>query len=604
MRTPTVRQRPAAPARKSQAGRGIDTRKRVQLAGLVIGAGACLLLARAADLQLVRDEFYQEKADSRTLRNVEIAAARGMITDRNGEPLAVSTPVLSIWGNPRELAAGLLAEGASRQKAEADIARLADALGTPLATLRASILARQDKTFLWIRRGMNPAAGEAVMALGVPGIYSSREFRRFYPRGEAFAHLLGFTNVDDRGQEGIELAFEEHLRGKPGLKRMVRDNRGRYIDSVDMLAAAEPGKDLALSIDHRIQYLTYRELKAMIEESGAASGSAVVLDVTSGEVLAMANLPSYNPNNPGTLLPEARRNRALTDLLEPGSTIKPLTVAAGLEAGVISVNSTFNTSPGRIANGKYTTSDTHNYGTLTTTGLIQKSSNVGMALIARRLGNQQFYDFLHKFGYGQRTGIGFPGERAGILPVPAQWDGTSKQTMSYGYAFTATPLQIAHAYATLGNGGVAIQPTLLRDGKGERRQVLDKDIADAVVRMMQTVTEPGGTATRAAILGYHVAGKTGTARKASGGGYSRRYVAYFAGLVPVGNPRFAMVVAVDDPDPEKGYYGGLVSAPVFSRVMEGTLRLMDVAPDDIESWIAAQQKSSGTMAAPVAGGAP
>ncbi|MDO5610019.1 MAG: penicillin-binding protein 2 [Pseudomonadota bacterium] len=592
-----VRKRPrpgnAPRGRAARDWRDWNLKQRVLLVGSVMGLCAVALVGRAAYVQLVDSEFYQDQGDQRFQRDIEIAATRGMITDRNGEPLAVSTPVQSIWANPAELA-----------ESPDNIRKLALALEMSPDELGRNVAQRADKQFLWIKRRMNPALADQVMALGIPGVHAQREFRRFYPQGEAFAHVLGFTNIDDYGQEGVELALDDWLRGKPGQKRIIRDNSGRQVENVDLLRAAEPGKDVALSIDRRIQYLTYRELKKMIEDSGAVSGSAVVLDVRNGEVLAMANLPSFNPNNVGSASREAHRNRALTDLLEPGSTIKPLTVAAGLEAGVINANSTFNTSPGWIANGRYRTTDTRNYGVLNTTGLIQKSSNVGMALIAHKLSNQQMYDFLRKFGYGQRTGIGFPGEAAGLLPVPARWDGTSKQTMSYGYAFNATPMQIVHAYATLANGGEMIQPTFVKDRQGERKQVLDPEIARSVLDMMQTVTETGGTATRAAILGYHVAGKTGTARKASGGGYSRRYVAYFAGIVPVENPRYAMVVAVDDPDPSKGfgYYGGLISAPVFQRVMDNTLRLMDVPPDDIETWIAAQQKTiasqrGGTLAA-------
>ena len=562
------------------ARRGFDIHKRVWLVGGGLGLCAMALVGRAVDLQLVNNEFYQKQGDERFQRDMEIATTRGLISDRNGEPLAVSTPVESVWVNPQQLAAE-----------PARIRDLARALALDEDALRSRISQKADKEFLWIKRRINPAIAQQVVALGIPGVYSQREFRRFYPQGEAFAHVLGFTNVDDYGQEGVELALDEWLRGKPGLKRVIRDNRGRIVENVDLLRAAQPGKDVQLTIDRRIQYLTYRELKAMIEQSGATSGSAVVLDVATGEVLAMANLPSFNPNNVGAGTKEAHRNRALTDLLEPGSTVKPLTVAAGLELGVITPKSVFNTNPGSIANGKYRTTDTHNYGVLDTTGLIQKSSNVGMALIARKLSNQQLYDFLHRFGYGQRTGIGFPGEAAGLLPAPGHWDGTRKQVMSYGYGFNATPMQIVHAYAALANNGVAVQPTFIKGRQGERKQVLDPRIARDVLHMMQTVTEPGGTATQAAILGYHVAGKTGTARKASGGGYSRRYVAYFAGVVPVDRPRYAMVVAVDDPS-KGSYYGGLVSAPVFRNVMEGVLRLQDVPPDDIQSWIAAQQDGS------------
>jgi cell division protein FtsI (penicillin-binding protein 3) len=403
------------------------------------------------------------------------------------------------------------------------------------------------------------------------------------------AQVLGFTNIDDRGQEGLELAFDDWLRGTPGAKRVIRDRRGRIVENVDLLRPAQPGRDLALSLDRRIQFLAHRELRTALQDTGASSGSAVVLDVATGEVLAMVNLPTFNPNAVGTSARDAHRNRSATDLFEPGSTMKPLTVAAGLEAGVITPGSLFNTNPGWIRNGRYRTTDTHNYGVLDTTGVIRKSSNVGASMIVHRLSDRQFYAFVRRFGYGQRTGSGFPGEAAGVFPAPDRWDGTSKQTMSYGYALSVTPLQIATAYAALGNGGVLHAPSFVKGQHGPSRRVLDSKIAREVLRMMQTVTEPGGTATQAAILGYHVAGKTGTSRKASAGGYSRRYIGYFAGLVPVDKPRFSMVVVVNDPDASrKGYTGGLVAGPVFRNVMEGALRLMDVAPDNLDAWLAAQ----------------
>jgi cell division protein FtsI (penicillin-binding protein 3) len=405
------------------------------------------------------------------------------------------------------------------------------------------------------------------------------------------AHVLGFTNIDDRGQEGLELAFDEWLRGKPGLEKVIRDRRGRIVENVDLVQPATPGRDLTLSIDRRIQYLAYRELKRQLLESGANSGSAVVLDIATGEVLAMANVPSFNPNAVETGNRDAHRNRAVTDTFEPGSTAKPLTVAAALEAGTITPRTLFDTSPGWISNGKYRTTDTHNYGTLDTTGVIRKSSNVGASLIARRLSDQQFYDFFHKMGYGTSTHSGFPGESSGSFPAPSRWSGTSKQTMSYGYGFSVTPLQVARAYATIANGGRAIQPTFVKGERNDPEQVLDPKIAAEVMKMMQTVTEPGGTATQAAILGYHVAGKTGTSRMAEGGGYSRsKYVSFFAGVVPVDNPRFAMAVVINEPT-QGSYYGGLVAGPVFHNVMEGALRLMDVPPDDIDSWLAAQAKA-------------
>ncbi|MEO6365679.1 MAG: penicillin-binding transpeptidase domain-containing protein [Luteimonas sp.] len=547
---------------------------------LVTGAlGLCslVLIVRAVDLQLIDNEFYRQQGNERFLRDIEIPTTRGMITDRNGEPLAVSSPVESIWANPRELT-----------KQQDRLSELAKALGVPPDYLKRKVSQRSEKEFMWLKRRINPAVARKIMAHNVPGVFSQREFRRFYPQGEAVAHVLGFTNIDDYGQEGVELAFDEWLRGKPGSKRVIRDRRGRIVENVDLLRAAQPGKDLTLTIDRRIQYLAYRELKTALLKSGATSGSAVVLDVATGEVLAMANLPSYNPNAVNGDNRDAHRNRAVTDLIEPGSTMKPLTVAAGLEAGVIKPQTMFNTNPGWIPNGRFRTTDHHNYGVLDTTGVITKSSNVGASMIVHRVPDQTFYDFVRRFGYGSSTHSGFPGEAAGLFPAPARWSGTTKQTMAYGYGLNVTPLQIAHAYATLGNDGRAMTPTFVKGGqRNESTQVVTPALAREIVRMMQTVTEPGGTATQGAILGYHVAGKTGTARRASGGSYERKYVAYFAGLVPVDKPRFAMVVSVNDPT-IGSYFGGLVAAPVFRHVMEGALRLMDVPPDDIDTWLAAQ----------------
>jgi cell division protein FtsI (penicillin-binding protein 3) len=570
-------ERRSAPRGRAQ----FDLRGRLMLVTGALAVCGLALVARAVDLQLVRNEFYQKQGDERFLREIEIATSRGMITDRNGEPLAVSTPVESIWANPQELL-----------KTPQHLPRLAAALGVDAESLTRKLTQRADREFVYLKRRINPSEARRILAHEIPGVFSQREYRRFYPQGEAIAHVLGFTNIDDKGQEGLELAFDEWLRGTPGMKRVIRDRHGRTVEEVDLVRAAQPGKSLTLTIDRRIQFLAYRELKRALAETGAVSGSAVVLDVATGEVLAMANLPSFNPNAVTGMNRDAHRNRAVTDLIEPGSTVKPLTVAAGLEAGVITSATVFDTNPGWIANGKYRTTDTHNYGVLDTTGVIRKSSNVGVSKIVHRLSNEDFYAFMRRVGYGRSTGSGFPGENPGLLAPPARWHGTTKQTMSYGYALSATPLQIAHAYAMLGNHGRAIAPTFVKGEVGEAEQVLDPKIADEVVRMMQTVTEPGGTATQAAILGYHVAGKTGTARKSHNGGYSRRYVAFFAGLVPVDNPRFSMAVVVNDPDPARGYYGGQVSAPVFKNVMEGALRLMDVPPDDIDTWIAAQQKAA------------
>ncbi len=571
--------------RAAVGGRGraqFDLRGRLMLIVGTLGLCGVALIGRAIDVQLVRSEFYQKQGDERFLREIEIPTSRGMITDRNGEPLAVSTPVESVWGNPKELL-----------KSPDRFPQLAAALGTDTDTLTRKLTQRAEKEFVYLKRRINPAEARRILALDVPGVFSQREYRRFYPQGEAIAHVLGFTNVDDAGQEGMELALNDWLRGEPGLKRVIRDRRGRVVEEVGLIRAAEPGKNVTLTIDRRIQYLAYRELKNALATTGATSGSVVVLDVASGEVLAMANLPSFNPNAVTTGNRDAHRNRAVTDLIEPGSTMKPVTVAAALEAGVITPTTVFNTNPGWIPNGRWRTTDTHNYGVLDTTGVIRKSSNVGTSKIVHRMRSQDFYDFLVKMGYGRSTGSGFPGENPGRLLKPQLWSGTTKQTMSYGYGMNATPLQIAHAYATLGNGGRAVRPTFVKGDTAKVEQIVDARIAGEVLKMMQTVTEPGGTATQASILGYHVAGKTGTARKASNGGYSKRYVSFFAGLVPVDNPRFSMAVVIDDPDPSRGYYGGVVSAPVFKNVMEGALRLMDVPPDDIDTWLAVQQKQAG-----------
>jgi cell division protein FtsI (penicillin-binding protein 3) len=542
-----------------------DLRKRLLLVAGTLGLCSLALVGRALDLQVINNDFYRQQGDARALREIPIATSRGMITDRNGEPLAVSTPVESIWGNPQELL-----------KHPQRLPDLAEAIGMPVDELTRKLSQRAGKEFLYLKRRINPDEAQAILARKVPGVFSQREYRRFYPQGEALAHVLGFTNIDDLGQEGLELAFDDWLRGKPGAKRVIRDGAGRIVESVDLVRAAEPGGDLTLTIDRRIQFLAHRELRNALARTGASAGSAVVVDIATGEVLAMANLPTYNPNAVASTPIDHRRNRAVTDVIEPGSTMKPLTVAAGLEAGVITPQSTFNTNPGWIANGRYRTTDHHNYGVLDTTGVITKSSNVASAMIVHKLENRFYYDFLARFGYGRKPGSGFPGESSGVLIPPTRWDGTMKQTMSYGYSLSATPLQIAMAYAALGNGGKLLTPTFVKGERKDERQVLEK----------------GGTATQAAILGYHVAGKTGTARKFNAsGGYSRRYISFFAGVVPVANPRFSMVVVINDPDPAKGYFGGLVSAPVFKSVMEGSLRLMDVAPDDIETWLAAQAEA-------------
>lgn len=572
-----------------------NLRGRLLMVGVALGLCSVTLIGRAAYVQLVNSDFYQRQGEARYLRDLPIATSRGMITDRNGEPLAVSTPVESIWVNPQELL-----------RVPDRIPQLAAALDLPAAELTTRLSQKADKEFMYLRRRINPDKAHQIVALGIPGVFSQREFRRFYPQGEAMAHVLGFTNIDDRGQEGLELAFDDWLRGKPGVKKVIRDRKGAIVESVDLVRAAEPGKDLTLSIDRRIQFLAYKELRNALVENKAAGGSIVVMDVATGEILAMVNLPTYNSNAVSGAA-DARRNRAVTDLVEPGSTMKPLTVASALKAGVVNPNTVIDTNPGYMSVGRFTIRDVpRNNGVLNVTGVITRSSNIGAAKIAAKLPDQTFYDTVHSFGYGSAPRSGFPGESAGVLPSPARWSGSSKTTMSYGYGLAVTPLQIARAYSMLGNGGKLVTPSFIKGQHEPAPQVLDPAIAAEVVRMMETVVTQGG-AKQAGILGYHVAGKTGTARMASRGGYAAgHYSSLFAGLVPASNPRFATVIVINDPQAGK-YYGGLVSAPVYHSVMEGALRLMDVPPDDIQSWLAAQaagKTGQGTPAPPPAAANP
>ncbi|MBB5884956.1 penicillin-binding protein 2 [Xanthomonas sp. LMG 8992] len=566
-----------------------NLRGRLVLVGAALGLCSVTLIGRAAYVQLINSDFYQRQGEARYLRELPIATSRGMITDRNGEPLAVSTPVESIWVNPQELL-----------RSPDRIPQLAQALELPVDELTAKLSQKADKEFMYLKRRINPDKAHAVVALGIPGVFSQREFRRFYPQGEAMAHVLGFTNIDDRGQEGLELAFDSWLRGKPGAKRVIRDRKGAIVESIDLVKPAQPGKDLTLSIDRRIQFLAYKELRHALVENKAAGGSIVIMDVATGEILAMVNLPTYNPNAVNGVNPDVRRNRAVTDLVEPGSTMKPLTISTALKAGVVTKDTLIDTNPGYMSVGRFTIKDVpRNNGVLTVTGVITRSSNIGAAKIAAKLPDQTFYDQVHSYGYGSSPHSGFPGESAGVFPSPARWSGSSKTTMSYGYGLSVTPLQIARAYCALGNGGRLVTPTFVKGQHEDSKQVLDPAISKEVVAMMETVVTQGG-AKGAAILGYHVAGKTGTARKAGPGGYERgHYNALFAGLVPASNPRFATVIVINDPQGAK-YYGGLVSAPVFHNVMEGALRLMDVPPDDIQSWLAAQAAGKSGHAPPPA----
>ncbi len=553
---------------------GYPQRQRFVKVLLLLGVVA--LLWRMGDLNLNQREFLQGQGDARYLRVVSIPAHRGMITDRNGEPLAMSTPVASVWANPQELAA-----------ARDRWPELNKQLELPSGFLEKLLASRMEKEFVYLRRHVNPELAERVIALGVPGVSTQPEYRRYYPMGEVAAHVVGFTNVDDSGQEGIELMMDETLRGTPGSKRVIKDRLGRVVENVESLSDPRHGEDLQLSIDQRIQYLAYRELKSAVTRHNARAGSLVLLDVTTGEVLAMVNQPAYNPNNRSDLDSARFRNRAVTDLFEPGSTMKPFTIAAALESGKYRPNTTINTHPGKLKLGSFTIRDHRDYGLIDVATVIQKSSNVGASRIALSLKPQRLWDAFVRFGFGYDTGSGFPGEAAGLLNAYQDWGQAERATVSYGYGLSVTSLQLCNAYATLANDGKQRPISFLkrsRDQLPEARKVIAPEVARQVRKMLEAVVKKGGTGTRAQVAGYRIAGKTGTVRKASGGGYNEdNYYAIFAGLAPVSKPRLAMVVVVDTPD-DGEYYGGVISAPVFGRVMEGALRLLDVPPDDLEPY--------------------
>jgi len=549
----------------------------------LVVVGAFGLVARAVELQLVDHGFLAKQGDDRSMRVVKIAAHRGAITDRNGEPLAVSTPVDSVWVNPQELNDNI-----------DQLPKLAKALKVDQQSLARRVTSNLDREFLYLVRHMPPEQAARIKALGIPGVYLLREYRRYYPAGEVAAHVVGFTTIDDKGQEGLELGYDQLLNGEDGAKRVIQDMYGRYVENVESIRAPRPGRDLVTSIDLRIQYLAYRELKAAMQEYQAHAGSIVVIDVDTGEVLAMVNQPSYNPNDRDQLKPELYRNRAATDIFEPGSSVKPFIMAAALASGQYRPDSVVDTSPGFLKVGNKMEEDEHNLGAIDLATILAKSSNVGTAKVALSLKPEEIWSTLSGLGLGQVTGSGFPGESAGMLSNYSHWRPVGIATLSHGYGLSVTPLQLAHAYATIGAGGVKRPITFERvTGRVPGVQVLDPKVARELVQLMEQVVEKGGTATRASLVGYRVSGKTGTAFKSIAGGYSTdRIMAVFAGLVPASHPKLATVVVIDEPnrDLHQGgtlAQGGTVAAPVFASVMSGTLRLLDIAPDDLQNVPAA-----------------
>ncbi len=539
------------------------------LLALLVGVNAW----RIVDLQVMDQGFLKGQGDARSVRHIPIPAHRGLITDRNGEPLAVSTPVTTLWGNPKEL-----------QAARARWPELAKALGQDAAVLSERLQSQASREFMYLVRGLTPEQGQEILDLKIPGVYAQEEFRRFYPAGEVAAHVVGFTDIDDRGREGMELAYDEWLAGVPGKRQVLKDRRGRLIKDVQVTKNAKPGKAMALSIDLRLQYLAHSELRNVVHEYGAKAASLVMVDVKTGEILAMANQPTYNPNNRRNLQPAAMRNRAMIDVFEPGSTVKPFSIAAALATGKYQPDSVVNTLPGWMRIGRYTIRDVSRGGMLSLTGILMKSSNVGISKIALDIGAEPVYAVMQQAGFGQDTGLGFPGERVGNLPNHRKWRDAETASLAYGYGLSVTAVQLAHAYAVLGNQGTNVPLSLLRlDRAQDGVQVIDKQISGTVLQMLRAVVEEeGGGGARAKVPGYHVGGKSGTAKKISGtGGYTKdAYRSFFAGVAPLSNPRIAAVVVVDEPS--KGqYYGGLVAAPVFGKVMARALRLMNVAPDNL-----------------------
>lgn len=527
-----------------------------------------VLVARAVYLQGLNNDFLQAKGESRYARSIEIPATRGVIVDRNNDLLAISTPVESVAASPADI-----------EITDEQMRKLARLLQIQERELKRK-LADSNREFVYLKRQLAPEHAAKVVQLNVPGVFLQREFRRFYPTGEELAHVIGFTNIDDKGQEALELAFEERLRGRPGFRRVIKDRKGRIVEDVETIRAPQHGERITLTIDAKIQHLAFRELKKALATHRARAGGIVVLDATNGEVLAMANLPTYDPNDRSKVDPARTRNRTITDLFEPGSTLKPFTVATALEAGTVAPGTVIQTGAGQLTIGNHTIHDAHPAGALTVAQVVQKSSNVGTAKLALQLPSEAMWTLFYNVGFGTAPKIGFPGAVAGRLRAHESWRPIEQATMSYGHGVSVSLLQLARAYTIFANDGELKAPTLIqRDAAVDAKQVISAQTAQAVRKMLEMAVQPGGTAPRAQVAGYRVAGKTGTAHKLEGRGYAaNRYISSFVGFAPVSNPRVIVAVMIDEPSAGQ-YYGGAVAAPVFSEVVSGALRLMRVAPD-------------------------
>lgn len=531
-----------------------------------------VLIGRAAYLQLINQDFLLEEGSQRQLRTIATPAYRGAIVDRFEVPLAISTPVDSVWANPRQ--ALLDTEG---------LKKVSESLGLPYSSVLGKLKQRASKEFVYLKRRVEPELAQQSVA-GVEGVYLQREYNRFYPAGEVVSHVLGFTDIDSRGREGMERVYQDWLKATPGKRQILRDRKGRVVENIAQVSAAKPGKDLQVSLDMRLQYIAYRSLAAAIKRHDATSGSLVLLDAKKGEVLALANWPSYNPNSRDKEQAYKRRNRAITDVFEPGSSMKPFTLAAAMDHKLYSPNSRINTAPGYMKVTGYPIKDHHNYGVLDMAGVLRKSSNVGASKVALSMKSDQLWKAFSDYGFGEPTGVSFPASSSGYLSHFADWQPLDHATLAFGYGLSVSTLQLARAYSLFANEGKLLPVSLLKQDKvPESRQVMTAKTAQQVLEMMEEVVGPGGSATQAAIPGYRVAGKTGTAKKSADGGYLKdSYVSVFAGVVPVSQPRLVMAVVIDDPK-QNGYYGGEVAAPVFSEVVGHAVRLMNVSPDDISS---------------------
>ncbi|ATE58883.1 peptidoglycan D,D-transpeptidase FtsI family protein [Thauera sinica] len=554
---------------------------------LALLAGSLTLGGRAFYLQGVNNDFLQAKGESRYARILEVPATRGRITDRNGDILAVSTPVRSIWAIPSD---------AKLEPAEAR--KLAALLEMDVRELNDKLAGARD--FAYLKRQVAPEAAQRVVDLKLPGVHQQQEYRRYYPGGEVMAHMLGFTNVEDKGQEGIELTFERQLAGRPGARRVIKDRRGQVVEDVEAIRAPRDGEDVTLAMDGKIQYLAWTALRDAMTTHKAKAGAAVVLDVRTGEVLALVNAPTYNPNNRANLTGAQLRNRVFTDTYEPGSVMKPFIVGLAIERGKVKPNTAIDTSPGRLTIGSATISDSHRHGVLTVAEVIQKSSNIGTVKMALQFSPDEMGHLFEQVGFGTPLNMGFPGEASGRVRPPRTWKPIEQATMSYGHGISVSLIQMARGYLAFARDGelVPLSLTRLDAPPAVGRRIFSPQTAREMRAMLEMASGPGGTAPKAQVAGYRVAGKTGTAHKLDGGRYTNKYVSSYVGFAPASNPRLVVAVMIDEPSAGQ-YFGGTVAAPVFARIVEGSLRTMGVAPDAPLTPLQLARKPGDAGAAPV-----